>query len=88
MRLRTVTTSLGCGTAARVGVPATVNSSNPMSNLAPKWLRLLASPISRQSPSRSRVDDDWLCGQFMAALLISQNGSGNLSAGGALGKLP
>jgi hypothetical protein len=86
--LRTVTTILVSGTAARLGVPATVNSSNPTSNLAPKWLRLLAPPISRHSPSRSRVDDDWQCGQFMAALLISQNGPGNLSAGGALGKLP
>jgi hypothetical protein len=26
-------------------------------------------------PSRSVVDDDWQCGQFMAALLISQNGA-------------
>src|SRR4051794_39720047 len=39
-------------------------------------------------PSRSRVDDEWQCGQFMVALLIAQNGPGNLSAGGTLGKLP
>jgi hypothetical protein len=39
-------------------------------------------------PSCSRVDDDWQCGQFIVALLISQNGPGNLSAGGTLGKLP
>src|SRR3954469_8529653 len=26
-------------------------------------------------PSRSVVDDDWQCGQFMTALLIAQNGS-------------
>src|SRR3954466_16296138 len=31
---------------------------------------------------------EWQCGQFMVALLIAQNGPGNLSAGGALGKLP
>jgi hypothetical protein len=39
-------------------------------------------------PSRSVVDDEWQCGQSMTALLIAQNGPGNLSAGGALGKLP
>src|SRR3954453_22618810 len=39
-------------------------------------------------PSRSVVDDEWQCGQSMAALLIAQNGPGNLSAGGTLGKLP
>jgi hypothetical protein len=25
-------------------------------------------------PSRSRVDDEWQCGQFMVTLLIAQNG--------------
>src|SRR4051794_16467384 len=39
-------------------------------------------------PSRSRVDDEWQCGQSMTALLIAQNGPANLSGGGALGKLP
>src|SRR3954447_21687140 len=39
-------------------------------------------------PSRSLVDDDWQCGQFMVALLISQNGPENLSPASALGKLP
>src|SRR5690349_785644 len=39
-------------------------------------------------PSRSQVDDEWQCGQSMTALLIAQSGPGNLSAGGALGKLP
>jgi hypothetical protein len=34
------------------------------------------------------VDDDWQCGQSMVALLISQNGPGNLSPAGAFGKLP
>jgi hypothetical protein len=35
------------------------------------------------------VDDDWQCGQFIVALLISQKpGPGNLPAGGTLGKLP
>src|SRR4051794_26277708 len=39
-------------------------------------------------PSRSRVDDEWQCGQSMAALLIAQNGPGNLSVHTAPGKLP
>jgi hypothetical protein len=39
-------------------------------------------------PSRSRVDNEWQCGQPMVALLISQKGPGNLSAGGDLSKLP
>jgi len=34
------------------------------------------------------VDDEWQCGQFMAALSISQNGPGNLFSDGAFGKLP
>ena len=41
------------GTAARLGVPATVSSSKPMSNLTPKWLWLLA-PQSRGSPRPHR----------------------------------
>ena len=38
--------------------------------------------------ARSRIDDDWQCGHSMTALLIAQNERANLSAGGALGKLP
>jgi len=39
-------------------------------------------------PCRSVADDEWQCGQFMVALLISQNGPRNLSAAGAFSKLP
>jgi hypothetical protein len=38
--------------------------------------------------SRSVIDDDWQCGQFIMALLISQNGSENLSINAFLSKLP
>src|SRR4051812_36670798 len=34
------------------------------------------------------LDDEWQCGQSMAALSFSQNGPRNLSTEGALGKLP
>src|SRR3954453_21896822 len=39
-------------------------------------------------PSCSVVDDEWQCGQFMAALLIAQNRPENLSANAFPGKLP
>ena len=39
-------------------------------------------------PSRSRVDDEWQCGQSMTALLIAQNGPENLSVNVSPGKLP
>ena len=35
-----------------------------------------------------QTNNEWQCGQSMAALLIAQNGIGNLSAGDALGNLP
>ncbi len=57
---------------------------------------LYRRPHSRQRKRRkpwtvrsscSVVDDEWQCGQFMAALLIAQNGPENLSVNVALGKL-
>jgi len=49
--------------------------------------RIIARRYSYE-PSRSRVDDDWQCGQFMVALLIAQNGPANLSVNASPGKLP
>src|SRR3954470_5304377 len=55
----------------------------PAKNSAGHTLITTAPPIARQS-----LDDEWQFGQFIVALLGSQNGPGNLSSAGGFGKLP